>query len=354
VSILAFLIVALPWYLKNYKSVFGYLFSFGYGAHAAQYGQSQGIFTLANLKLRIGVMVNHLGPPLFAMIVPAFVAIFLLVLFSRKRDARNGLILSGSILSLACFFILSTSQNMGTSFDAPIYPVMIFCVIGWLAGTGLRWIQIPYFALSLALFSMATYAHQDLYRCVRMPKVFVEGFGALPPLVNCLDLYGYLRAYGFPPENQPNFILSREEAVAWRNLNRMVSSYLTMEDLNKSTILLISRHILLNVNSVGLEMIKKSDSILPMVQIDPGVLGPTAESYARWLAESPQDSACFALLLDDQHGEFFPRADLAVMASVLASAQYERVANFATPRPGQHLWIWRKTVEACQGPFVAK
>jgi hypothetical protein len=354
-SILVFLTVALPWYLSNYKSVFGYLFAFGYGAHATEYGHSQGIFTLANLNLRLQMIFVQMRPAHFIIIVPIFFMVFLLRLFGRKRNVADSLILSASVLCLSCFFILSTSQNMGTAFDAPIYPVMIFSVVAWLSGVRLRWIQISYFSLSIALFALAAYAHQDLNRCARMPNKFIKDFAGYGPLVNCgSHVHEYLKLNEFPPVNQPNFILSRDEAVAWRDLNRAIATYLVSEDPNKNSILLISRHMILNVNSIGLEMIKKSDLILPMVQIDPGVLEPTAESYSRWLAQPPQDSACFALMLDDQHGEFFPRADLAVMTSVLAGAQYERVANFATPRPGQHLWIWRKTVAACQRPLVAK
>lgn len=354
-SIAAFLIVAVPWYLKNYKSVFGYLFSFGYGAHAAEYGHSHGLLTLENLRSRIDMIMSQVRPGHFFLLIPVFCAIVFFVLSSRKRDDRTGVILGGWLVSLTCFFILSTSQNMGTGFDAPIYPVVIFCVAVWLAGLGARWIQVPYFVLSVGLFSMASYAHQDLYRCIRMPKEFGGSLAGYPPLVNCLaNIHGYLRTNEFSPENQPDFILSRAEAVAWRNLNRSVASFLVTEDAGKGSILLISRHMLVNANSIGLEMVKGHGLILPMIQIDPAVLEPSIDSYSRWLAQPPQDSACFALTLDDQHGEFFPRADLTRMTPAMARAQYERMTSFATPRPGQHLVLWRKAGPACASSRNAK
>ncbi|WP_020069846.1 ArnT family glycosyltransferase [Paraburkholderia caledonica] len=347
-SILACLLVAMPWYLENFRSVFGYLFSFGYGSHAAEYGHSQGIFTLANWKARLDVIISQIHPAHFIMIVPAFIAAFLVCL--RKKNAIDSLILSGALLCLSSLFILSTSQNMGTGFDAPIYPVMILCAIMWIATSGIKWLRIAYIALSLTFLSVASYAHEDLHRCLKMPKEFVEGIWGYGPLVNCVaSIHGYLRTNEFPPDNQPNFIQERDEAVAWRQLNRLVSSYLLEEDGSRSVVLLLSRHMILNANSIGLEMIKGAGTILPMVQIDPAALEPTAASYSSWLAQAPHDSACFALMLDDQHGEFFPRADVSVMTQVLSESEYERVTSFATPRSGQRLWVWQKKVPACRG-----
>jgi hypothetical protein len=354
-SIAAFMIVALPWYLGNYKSVFGYLFSFGYGAHAAEYGHSHGIFTLENLKSRLDVIVSQVRPGYFFAVVPLFAVIVVLVLLSRKRDARSGMIICGSIVSLVCFFILSTSQNMGTGFDAPIYPIVTFCVTIWLAGIAFRWVQALYFTLAVMLFSVASYAHQDLYRCMRMPRMFSIGFAGYPPLVNCLaNIHGYLRTNEFSPPGDVDFILDRREAIEWRDLNRSVASFLIKEDSNRGNILLVSRHMLVNVNSIELEMIKGDGFILPMVQIDPAVLAPTVESYSRWLAQPPQDSACLALTLDDQHGEFFPRADMAMMVSAMKQAKFERMSEFSTPRPGQHLVVWRRRVPACQSLAAEK
>ncbi|MFL9952494.1 glycosyltransferase family 39 protein [Paraburkholderia nemoris] len=358
-SIIVFLIVALPWYVRNFSSVFGYLFSFGYGAHAAEYGHSQGVFTWANLSLRFRWIFVQMRLPHFFFIVPIFLVGLSSVLLRRKRGVTSNLILSGSALCLACFGVLWTSQNMGTGFDSPIYTVMVFCVATWFGTIGLRWLQVAYFALSVGFFAVAAYAHQDLYRCVGMSKPFAQGFGGddawTGPLLDCGTLvHMSLQQNNFPPENQPNFILGRDEAMAWRDLNRSVSSYLATEDFNKGPVLLLSRHMILNVNSIGLEMIKKSDFMVPMVQVDPALLEPKLESYTSWLAQSPQNAACFALMLNDQHGEFSPRADLATMGSALESSGFKQVKDFPTPRPGQHLGVWKRNVASCNAGVAAK
>lgn len=348
-SILAFAVVAGPWYLRNYQSVFGYLFSFGYGTHAAEYGHSQGIFTFANLSLRVEMIFVQMRLPHFVIVVPTFFAALLFVLISKKKDKADSLILTACVLCLSCFVILWTSQNMGTGFDAPIYTVMIFAAAAWLSRIKWRLIQVAFGALSIATFSLASYAHQDLYRCEAMPKAFIQGANGFRPLVDCGSLvHVSLKQNEFAPENEPNFILSRDGAIAWRDLNRHISSYLMQEDPERKPVLLLSRHMIANVNSIGLEMIKKYGFNLPMIQIDPGALAPTTESYSHWLAEGPQESACFALMLNEQQGEFFPRADPAVMASALRSSNFEPVGEFDTPRPGQHFSIWKRNVAACR------
>ncbi|WP_241018482.1 hypothetical protein [Paraburkholderia sp. Tr-20389] len=347
-SIVAFAVVAGPWYVKNFQSVFGYLFSFGYGAHAAEYGHSQGIFTMANLSLRVEMIFVQMRLPHFVIIVPTFFAALLFLLVGKRRDKTDNLILAACVLCLSCFMILWTSQNMGTGFDAPIYTVMIFGAVAWLSRISWRWIQFVFGALTLATFSLASYAHQDLYRCSAMPKAFIQGAAGFRPLVDCGSLvHVSLKQNGFAPENDPNFILSRDGAVAWRDLNRHIASYLVQEDANRSPVLLLSRHMIANVNSIGLETIKKYGFNLPMIQIDPSVLTPTQESYSHWLADAPQDSACFALMLNEQQGEFSPRADPAVMSSALKSSNFEPVGQFDTPRPGQHFTVWKRNVAAC-------
>ncbi|CAD6542161.1 ArnT family glycosyltransferase [Paraburkholderia sabiae] len=359
-SVIVFLIVALPWYIRNFASVFGYLFSFGYGAHAAEYGHSQGIFTWANLSLRFRWIFVQMRLPHFFFVVPIFLIGLLSVLIGRKRGVTGNLIIAGSALCLACFGILWTSQNMGTGFDAPIYTVMIYCVAAWLGTIGLRWLQAAYFTLFIGFFALSAYAHQDLYRCVAMSKPFSQGFGGddawTGPLLDCGTLvHMSLQQNDFPPlENKQNFILDRDEAIAWRNLNRSVSTYLATEDFNKSPVLLLSRHMILNVNSIGLEMIKQSGFMLPMVQVDPALLEPKLDSYTSWLARPPQDAACFAMMLNDQHGEFSPRADLASMTIALKSLGFEHVRDFPTPRPGQHLAVWKRNVASCNAGVAVK
>lgn len=238
---------------------------------------------------------------------------------------------------------------MGTGFDAPIYTVMIFAAVAWLSRISWRWIQFVFSVLTLATFSLTSYAHEDLYRCLAMPKVFIRGVAGFRPLLDCGALiHESLKQNEFAPQNDPNFILSRDGAVAWRDLNRRVSEYLVHEDTNRSPVLLLSRHVIANVNSIGLEMIKKYGFILPMIQIDPGALTSTPESYSRWLSDAPQASACFALMLNEQQGEFFPRADRAAMLLALRNSDFQLVDQFDTPRPGQRFAIWKRNVAACR------
>ncbi|WP_288830424.1 glycosyltransferase family 39 protein [uncultured Paraburkholderia sp.] len=357
-SIVVFLLVAVPWYLRNFEIVFGYLFSFGYGAHAAEYGQSRGIFTLANLYLRIRWIFVQMHLPHFALIVPAFVAAFLHLVFQKTKDRDDILIISGVVLCLGCFFVLSTSQNMGTGFDSPIYTVMIYCVAAWLSRIGSRWFQVVYFTLSVALFSVAAYAHNDAHRCEAMPKPLAHRFGEgdwASPWINCGSiLESWLQKNGYPPEDLPDSIRTRNGAIAWRDVSKVVADYLSVADVNKGPVLLLSRHMILNVNTIGLELVKKFGYNLPMVQIDPGMLKPGLEAYASWLAQPPQDAACIALILNRQNGEFYPRADLDTLNAALKSSGFEQVKDFATPRPDQHLEAWKRNTASCNAGAAAK
>ncbi|ACC71476.1 glycosyltransferase family 39 protein [Paraburkholderia phymatum] len=357
-SIVVFLVVAAPWYLRNFETVFGYLFSFGYGAHAAEYGQSRGIFTLANLYLRIRWVLVQMRLPHFVLIVPIFIAGFIFSVFRKARSLGDNLIISGVVLCLGCFFVLSTSQNMGTGFDSPIYTVMIFCVAAWLAKRGLRWLQPVYFALVIVFFSIAAYAHNDVQRCEALPKPLGQRFGKddlAGPWLNCgTVLQSWLEQNGYPPEDTPDRVLTRDGAIEWRHISKAVSDYLSTADVNKGPVLFLSRHMILNVNTVGLELIKKFGYNLPMIQIDPGTLKPDVKSYGEWLAQPPQDSACFALMLNQSNGEFYPRADLATMESALKASGFQQVKDFPTPRPGQRLGVWKRNAASCNAGFAMK
>jgi hypothetical protein len=350
-SVLAFVVVAVPWYAKNFKSVFGYLFSFGYGAHAAEYGRSHGMFTLANLFSRLDMIDSDVRPIHFVLVVCAFLLFLIPAVITKKRHRTRSLYLSGALLVLFCFVVLSTTQNTGTGFQAPLYPVMIFCVVAWLASAGWYWLKAAYAACAIALFAVASYGNQDLARCQKMPTALTEGRFGYAPLLNCgSGIESYLSASGILTNPPPHYVWGRDDAIKWRDIARDLAAYLVKEDVSRRPVLLLSRHVLDNTNALGLEMIKQSGMILPMVQIDPAVLPASVSSYSQWLAQAPQSDACFAVMLDDQRGEFYPRADGPMMNASLSASHYTRVFNLATPLAGQHFWVWKKEAPECGAP----
>jgi hypothetical protein len=116
-STATFFAIAAPWYWKNHEDIFGYLFSFGHGAHASEYGPYVGIFNMANLTLWINAINTLIHPIHFAIVAFSFVFYLVSVFLNRRFLNRRRLGADKQKYSrfhawcFACLFVTSTTRT---------------------------------------------------------------------------------------------------------------------------------------------------------------------------------------------------------------------------------------------------
>ncbi|MFN8017999.1 MAG: hypothetical protein U0P45_07730 [Acidimicrobiales bacterium] len=150
--------IAAPWYIANRDSIFGYLFSFGYGQAAAEFGET-GFGD--RLHVRMERMVIGIGPGWFVPIALALLLFVGVQLVRRKAlpnlEERPFLAILAVVL-LGTVALVSTANN-GVWFELPLVVLTIVVLVSAAA-------QIPEpagIALAIAVVVAAVYPIPPAY-----------------------------------------------------------------------------------------------------------------------------------------------------------------------------------------------
>lgn len=355
-SIVVFFLVASTWYVSHYKYVFDYLFSFGYGAHSAEYGANSGVFTIQNFNSRINALFVALRPIHFFLIFPAFCIFLAGGVVAQVRDKickRDSFLLFVAVLCVLCFFILATSRNRGFGFEVPLFPAMTLVAINWIfKWTGQR---LSFFLGSVVLVGVClpiVYVKADLNNCRGVQTEFDIPFLGRSMVFDCrglihehLDNFGVAVQGGAQVDLPPSIL--RREAVAWRDLSIKLADFIANNTERRAQMTFALRHALLNVNTVSLEEIKRYGSIWPAVQIDPGQIVQSQDGYMEWVGSAQVRSSCLVFMLNRNDGEFSQKPDSNFLESALKGDGYRIVLSLNTPRSGQQLNAWQRDSANC-------
>lgn len=352
---LAFVLVALTWYARHYKSVFEYLFSFGYGANAAEYGKSvdEGYlqFLLARVK---ALMALYLRPYHFFVLLPAFcltaLASVLAVLRTPMRKECHGLA-TGAVLVISSFLVLSSSKNQGSAFELPLICVAVAIAFG---GAGrLLHKALATLVITLAVFASAPffYAQSSVESCANLPnKVHLPYFGQQRPFDCRGTIHQYVAGDGelaSAPDRTDAVPLSESESQEWRQLSVDVAAHLSRIWPSKSLVMFGTRNYLFNVNTVNLEMLAATGSAFPAVQIEPTLLQGKLSEYKGWVQDGFRRGACIALTSASGHGEFRPKPVVSMLVDELQAAGFVQDREFVMPGARSALTIWLRGGEGC-------
>lgn len=352
----AFVVTAGPWYIANFHNVFEYLFSFGYGAKAAEYGADDGIFTLANLNSRIAALLYAMRPIHFAIIAIPSALVFAIGLiggFRRRHDGAGTFAFYASALAFGCLAIIATSRNRGIGFENPALPTLAIVSVVFLIGK-LRHLALR-LGVVLALIACSavvglTQAHPRY--CEHLPSTVTLPLVGTQRLFDCR---GYIHKYIVESglvgadgwTNAADWATNIRNLAQWRDTNIAVAESLSRLNHNNAFVVYASRHRLLNVNTVRLKQFQKSPVLYPVIQIEPTILPATVDSYRDWLTSEERPTACFVLLLNTNSGEFNPTPDIAHMTTALEALGFAIADQIPTPTAGQHLNIWKRAGSKC-------
>lgn len=360
---LVFFLVALTWYARHYKSVFEYLFSFGYGANAAEYGKNveDGYLQFFFARVR-AVMSDYLRPYHFFVLLPLFCLTALVSMLAALRASTRqkwGQLATGAILVISSFLVLSSSRNQGSAFELPLICVAVAIAF---AGVG-RLLQDKGPALAMtALFVIAAcpffYAQFSVEGCANLPRaVQVPYFGQQRPFDCRGTIHQYVamaRSSDLVRAGRTDLLpLAEIESKAWRQLSEDVATYLGSIWPSKSLVLFGARNYLVNVNTVNLEMLRGQGYALPAVQIEPTLLHDNPSEYRGWIRDGVQRGACIALTASNGQGEFTPKPVVSFLVSELGAAGFVEDRRFAMPGGDSMLSIWRRDTAACRGLSAA-
>ncbi|AHK04341.1 MULTISPECIES: ArnT family glycosyltransferase [Rhizobium/Agrobacterium group] len=342
-----FAMVCGPWFAVNFHIVFEYLFSFGYGRKAAEYGAGEGIFSYDDIKFRLYLFTKYtkLTHIIFFLIGLCAIAISLVI---SKNERKKGLSFSAHVLLLTslCLLTLMSSRNIGTAFDLPLLPPLVVAMAGSLANI-IRTTRIRYLAASIALLCVTPvyFLHADQRLC----EAYETGFSAsgvdIGPVAFCGGIMENYIGDRYGRGNNGDQI--RSIGAAWMNTSSELSRALTELPGSEFGVVFASRHILANVNSVNLARIQTVGSFLPLQQIDPTAVTDDVAHYGIWLTSAPVSSACYVVMLNSIEGEFPFPANPENLRAALSQNHYSVVATIDTPTHGQFFDIFRKPAAEC-------
>jgi hypothetical protein len=148
------LAVASTWYTATWRSVFHYLFNYGYGNKAASYGAATSWLSLNHWTMRLDVIVNEdvFVPVALALAGSAMAGILYAIARRLIRRSAGGPALTsdtrasypiwrhyltwvtsdvGTLVGVVtiCYIVLSSTQNIGSDFELPIVPIMVIILL---------------------------------------------------------------------------------------------------------------------------------------------------------------------------------------------------------------------------------
>ena len=341
-------LTAASWLAFNGTLVFNYLFSFGYGARAGEFGPGETMSLLDAWIYTFRLVINSIHGPHALVVALAVVLSPAILVMTGWRSGPRGTAMAGLQSPLLPIFLvvaealtaLTSSHNKGSAFEAPIIPALIVLSVAVIArvlriGTA-RWSRPLGITLCTAVCLAASIPLAGLSRETARPWT-LDARGLGPILVS--DGRGTIQLYeasaGFHDSDvRP---LSTEEGKAWTALANTVAAAVGLEATAFGF-----RHYILNVNSVRLQIAARGFDGARLTQVEPFVTGETRDGYVTWLTAGEAAAACQLVTLEGSENQFLPAVTSAKMADAARQAGFAPEQALMTPDE-RTVTLWRRT-----------
>jgi hypothetical protein len=339
--------VSATWLWPNGRLVTHYLLSYGYGGHARNYGPHTSKLGFDAWRAMLQDFGSSLYLPHLLMIILGFLGLLAITVRSAAADgaaqtARRILqspALPVVIVAAEAVLVLTTSNNKGTGFFAPIVPSLLALTAWslWRLSTSRR-VDATVAILVALVAILGTVPSLDL----RSPLARETVLG-LPVLTGITVTQGRgtiqiaqaFVGYGARGAVEP---VDRTTSRAWVTLSAVAADWLTQTFGLHATIAFSFRNGLFNVNTVNLAELLHAHGAFAEIQIDPTVTRPSVAGYRDWL-KTVSASACALLTSDRLGGDFPPAIDRPMMAEAARQAGF--VQRHLWPAPdGQMVGVW--------------
>ncbi|WP_392710169.1 ArnT family glycosyltransferase [Rhizobium ruizarguesonis] len=339
---------ALTWLFLNGKYVSEYLFNFGYGARAAEFGPK--LSFIGSVIYMIQIFLDQVYAPHFIVIsVGIAISIFLLLKNLLRSDRNEWLskyasspITPVSLFVFFSFLILSSSQNKGTAFIAPLLPPTIFLstwAIFRLSDNRFYGIAV---ASALAFISMYAFIPMVDLNSETSTRTthWLPFYGKVVYSDGSGTMQGYEAAFGINTA-EPGKALPPETAEAWNQINQDTLDAIGPFIGATRAVAFGFRNAVYNVNTLGLTNSLRGQPPLNLFQIEPLITGESAEGYLAWFASGPAAPACVLLSSPGEKGEFPPYVNTVLVESAAKQSGFVAAQTLSMPS-GRVVTIWRR------------
>ncbi len=340
-------LIALPWFWRNGVLVAQYLFNYGYGSHAAEYGAQPSMFTAQALLGKLHYFINtEIHLPEFLMICLGFLALMRIAVHvfaesGLRLAAYRGFtspLLPVIVFNVATLLALFSSGNTGSGFLAPAIPsLMVQTAWSLCRLPGPSSLRAAIYGLSAAA-ALMTFVPMIALNPLARPWVLAVPFiGA----INVTNGHGIIQdyesnaGYGTPGHLQ----LDRQASAAWVQLSGSTAMQLARRSGPQADVMFAFRNVMYNVNTVNLQDLRTFHAAFAMQQIDPVETGTSEAGYLDWLVKDGA-AACLLLTSNARKGDFDPQVDPGLMKAAALQAGFVPVTAWPAP-DGQQITLWR-------------
>ncbi|GAC1337913.1 MAG: hypothetical protein NVSMB18_03520 [Acetobacteraceae bacterium] len=344
-------LTAASWLWWNGSYVFAYLFSYGYGSRATEFGPKQSPLGFEAWMSTAQGLVSSINVPHSLVLVMGLAAGGILVAVTAARRGGAGLVravwMSPALPVLICvgaaLAALTSSQNKGSAFVAPILPAALVLSVGmvWRVAPA-RAVRWPMAGLGLVVSAIATVASLDAAWDVAAPRtVVLPGWGSalLSDGRGTIQLYEF---YGGFNSGTPALPLPPAEGAAWIAVNDAAAALLKRAGATATATAFGFRHTLFNVNTVRLQSELADMGSPPLVQIDPALTGTSVEGYEAWLTRGDAQGVCLLLSWQGARGELPIPVVTAALEEAARRAGFTTVHALTTP-DGDPIKVWARS-----------
>ncbi|OYY04593.1 MAG: hypothetical protein B7Y73_03810 [Acidocella sp. 35-58-6] len=356
-SLLLALAIAASWLGPNGRYVFHYLLSFGYGNHAAEYGPSQSMFSLAKWLLMARIIITYVYLPYFLVLLAGVLSMLLLAGRSIAQDGVNAFFrtlastpsLPIIIYVASAMVALASSQNTGDAFLAPIVPAAIVLSV-WSCRkmSSSRVYRFAQASAVIFVMILGVTPSLDLNLSIARPwSVHVPVLGSSTVTDGRAEIETYEANGGFTSDD-PAEPINPVTGRAWVDFSALTSAEIRKMG-GDTPVAFGFRHYLYNMNTVGLLQLIKNGRESSLTMVDPIVTGDTILGDLAWLTNGDAAQACLLLTSDDEARQFLPLVTNGRMVDAAMQAGFKSITRWAMP-DGHYVTVWKRQTNepSCQ------
>lgn len=335
-------LTASTWLIFSWERVFGYLFSFGYGAKAKNYGPSAFWESVRITVQYLGIyaQLRH-----FLWLVLGWMALIASGGYALLHKSRNDLfsrLSSSAIAPIVIFSVLSiaalmSSSNKGSGFSIPLFPaIAIVALYGLYTLFQNRQWQRAVSALVIVSSVAAAFPLMGMGPpFFREANINLPLIHTIPKVASRAPIYGYMLSGQLGSPDVPT-VLSADESRQWVAAADQIS--LILHDMTPpgKVVKFGFRTYVLNGNTVLFANGRRVDTPLPIDQAPP--FPGTVEDYRRWIEASP---SCSLLSSPSTAGDILPSVDVPALeqAATLSGFSVKQITHMPN---GREIRFWSR------------
>jgi 4-amino-4-deoxy-L-arabinose transferase-like glycosyltransferase len=339
--------VAATWYIHNWKPVYDYLTSFGYGAQSAYYGVEHSVISWARFRgVAERMIYNDLLIPLTGLLLIALVVLVALAVRQvLAADDRRQVVLelatsdavAVAVVFVAGFSALMSSRNGGNGFTLPLS--MLLPPLAVAALRPFRIAVAPVGAILTLIAALNLAATSNLWKDLSKPRlVSVPAFGYLPWVNGTPHTVEAIRVQDPGPADH-----FTERDHRWQEANDALATLL-LEQIEAGVVSPVvtfaSRNRAISGGSVEVACLLNHDNSILFAQLN-AEPDDTVAVYRRQLSDPQFGLPGMLVTMSRNSGDFPPLVTQSRAEAAARALDFRRIRSMTLP-DGRQLRVWRK------------